>query len=390
MTDVLGGTAAQWAVEPIGSLTSVLAVSAGSAPSSWWPSTLVACISLAGVVFVALYNARATRRSEDRHRELAKQMADQQERSAVALEEVRSSLSREQDEASARRTYEFEARKRLYEELHPLLFQLREQSESALFRIYGLAMSARTGRLVPESSKGKENRLHKGSVSYLPSTLYRFMAPLATYRLCEQRLTTVDLSLDDDLQWHYLLAKLLYRSWSDGQEIADISIGAELPPKYAPGSEDPDLSVSAQQHLSVQKIERIIESMLVQPEREEISRCVTLGEFFRVTEGEPDLVEAIKPLRDVFVSFSPESRPVLWRLLIVHAYLYAGLSGRARTIESLVSAFDDEEIDRLSWQDPNLVSNDKLKRGEPFLAAQAYLVGRKAMWRSLATRGGES
>jgi hypothetical protein len=346
--------------------TVVLFPASSGAQTPWWVSALVALISFAGVVFVALYNARATR-------QLSKLQTD----NAKALEELRGKLTEEHEEASALREYRFEARKRLYSELYPLLFQLGEQSEAALFRIFGLARSARTGKLTPESAGNSKSRLRKGSASYLPSTLYRFMAPLATYRLCERRLTSVDLSLDDELQWQYRLAKLLYRSWSDGVEIAEVEVDHRPPCTYDPGGDSPEASVSTQQHLSVQKIERVIESMLVQTDPQEPLRCVTLGEFFTSYEsGDPALARAIKPLRDLFVGFSPKSRPVLWRLLIVHAHLYAGLSGRARTVESLLSAFDDEQREDLSWLDPALDSSDHAKRDEPFLAAEAYLSDR--------------
>jgi hypothetical protein len=343
----------------------VLFPASSGAQTPWWVSALIALISLAGVVFVALYNARATR-------QLSKQQTD----NANALEELRGKLTEEHAEASALREYKFEARKRLYSELYPLLFQLGEQSEAALFRIFGLARSARTGKLTPESAGTSKSRLRKGSASYLPSTLYRFMAPLATYRLCERRLTSVDLSLDDELQWQYRLAKLLYRSWSDGVEIAEVEVDHRPPCTYDPGGDSADASVSTQQHLSVQKIERVIESMLVQPGPRGPLRCVTLGEFFTSYESDPAFARAIKPLRDLFIGFSPKSRPVLWRLLIVHAYLYAGLSGRARNVESLLSAFDDKQREDLSWLDPALDSSGHAKRDEPFLAAQAYLSDR--------------
>jgi len=344
----------------------VLFPASSGAQTPWWVSALIALISLAGVVFVALYNARATR-----------QLTQKQNDNTEALEKLRSELTEEHEEANALREYRFEARKRLYSELDPLLFQLGEQSEAALYRIFGLARSARTGKLTPEGDGNSTSRLRKGSTSYLPSTLYRFMAPLATYRLCERRLTSVDLSLDDDLQWHYRLAKLLYRSWSDGVEIAEVEVDHRPPCPYDPGGDSPDAAVSTQQHMSVQKIERVIEAMLVQPDPAEPLRCVTLGEFFTSYEnGKRSFSRAIKPLRDLFIDFSPKSRPVLWRLLIVHVYLYAGLSGRAHTLESLLSAFDAEQREHLSWLDPALDSSDHARRDEPFLAAQAYLSSR--------------
>jgi hypothetical protein len=327
-------------------------LASSGAQTSWWVSVLIAVLAalipLAGVIFVAL----------------------QQKKNAEALEELKGELAEKQADASARREYEFEARKRLYSELYPLLFQLGEQSEAALFRIFGLARSARTGKLAPGSADNSKSRLRKRSPSYLPSTLYRFMAPLATYRLCERRLTSVDLSLDGDLQRKYRLAKLLYRSWSDGVEIAELEADHRPPCAYDPGGDSADASVSTQQHLSVQKIERVIESMLVQPAQGPI-RGITLGEFFTSYKSDPAFARAIKPLRDLFVGFSPKSRPVLWRLLIVHAYLYAGLSGRAKG-EPLLSVFDEQRED-LSWLDPALDSSGHAKRDEPFLVAQAYL-----------------
>jgi hypothetical protein len=130
-----------------------------AAAQPWWPPVLAAAVSLVGVVFVAIYTARKTNKN-------GKDLATLQRR-----------LDEDRDESSARRAYNFDARKRLYEHLEPAFFRLREQSEAALFRIYGLAKSARDGRLDP--AQPELHRLRKTSETYLPSTLYRFMSPLA-------------------------------------------------------------------------------------------------------------------------------------------------------------------------------------------------------------------
>jgi hypothetical protein len=366
----------------ITSLTSVAAAPIVADSSPWWPSFVVALISLAGVVFVAVFNARATNRSEKRQAELAKETLARQAESQEKLEDLRSVLTQARDDETARREYKFDALKRLYSEIDPLLFQLREQSEAAVFRIYGLAKSARTGKLFPEGASKRENRLHEGSGSYLPSTLYRFMAPLASFRLCQQHLTAVDLSLDEGIRrQQYLLAKLLYRSWSDGDEIAEIAFGDNAGLRYDPDSDDPDRAVSAQQHLSVQKIERIIEGAMIQHDK--TPRCVTLGEFFDAYESKDNkpFHDAIEPLKKVFVAFNPGSRPVLWRLLIVHAYLYTGLSGRGSPIDTLDVVFDDEDLQRLSWSDTARGHDDV------FAAARKYLTD-QILWRSVAERAG--
>ena len=60
-------------------------------------------------------------------------------RNAHELESLKADLAEKQAEKNARRDYLYEARKRLYQEYEPLLFQLVELSESALKRIYALA-----------------------------------------------------------------------------------------------------------------------------------------------------------------------------------------------------------------------------------------------------------
>src|SRR2546430_6264740 len=65
------------------------------------------------------------------------------------LEAWKADLAEKQAEKNARRDYVYEARKRLYQQYEPLLFQLVELSESAYRRIAALARSARQGHLRP-------------------------------------------------------------------------------------------------------------------------------------------------------------------------------------------------------------------------------------------------
>jgi hypothetical protein len=334
-----------------------------AAAQPWWPPVLAAAVSLVGVVFVAIYTARKTNKN-------GKDLATLQRR-----------LDEDRDESSARRAYNFDARKRLYEHLEPAFFQLREQSEAALFRIYGLAKSARDGRLDP--AQPELHRLRKTSETYLPSTLYRFMSPLATYRLCQRRLTSVDLTLDERLARQYLLGKMLYRSWSDGDEIAT-DYGTRL--QYEPGFTGPPQSTK-RQHLSVQKVECIIEAMIAPDnEGEEAETCLTLGEFM-AGYNSPDspLASALAPVKKMFVGFNPDSRPVLWRILIVHAHLYAVLSGHSADNGSLDFASvcsTPIEREKLAWQDSGQPTSD-----DPFAAAHQYLA-RQTSWWSLASSDG--
>src|SRR5215469_15350797 len=71
-------------------------------------------------------------------------------RNDISLEKIKNDLEIKKDEQAARRDYEYEARKRLYEECEPILFQFAELCESALKRIYALARNARDGNLGPD------------------------------------------------------------------------------------------------------------------------------------------------------------------------------------------------------------------------------------------------
>jgi hypothetical protein len=135
------------------------------------------------------------------------------------------------------------------------------------------------------------------------------MAPLATYCLCQRRLTSVDLSLDERLARQYLLGKMLYRSWSDGDEIAR-DYGTRLP--YRPGAKG-TREWTSHQHLSVQKVECVIEAMRARDDQgQEAKTCLTLGEFItRYNSPDSPLASALDQVTKLFVDFNPESRPVL-------------------------------------------------------------------------------
>jgi hypothetical protein len=105
-----------------------------------------------------------------------------------ALKELDAQLTRTTQAEQAQRDYEYEARKHLYRECKPLIFQFVEFAEDALYQIYSLARSAREGKLPAW--------LQIDSY-YITSTMYRLLVPLAFYELIRRRLTIVDLTLDN-------------------------------------------------------------------------------------------------------------------------------------------------------------------------------------------------
>ena len=156
---------------------------------------LAAAIGAGSSLVVAVVGYYFTRKNQ---RSLQAQVANYQRKLEVLknrnqrkLEDLRDQIDLRKSERDALRDYEYEARKRLYLECGPLLFQLFELSEGALNRIKGLANTAAQGNLGKDVTDNWLARPY-----YKSSTLYKLIAPLAMVSLIQRRLTLVDLSLD--------------------------------------------------------------------------------------------------------------------------------------------------------------------------------------------------
>jgi len=130
------------------------------------------------------------------------------------ISELESKLATKRDKETARREYEYDARKKLYEAYEPLLFQFNELAENALRRVIALARASRQGKL--EENSGWLST----SGYYLDNTMYRLLIPLATFNLMQKKLTMFDLKLNHFFHQQYLLAKLLYHTFAHDIRLA--------------------------------------------------------------------------------------------------------------------------------------------------------------------------
>ena len=289
-------------------------------------------------------------------------------------------LNEQVDASKAERDYEYEAKKRLYAEFQPLLFQLVESCDNAYWRIHGLARSSREGRLGPDQL----SRLRADSQNYLPSTVYRFMAPLVLFRLCQTRLTVVDLSVDPQIHRQYAIAKVLYRTWNGGPNLAELGHRIKYDPlrradKLPMTMTDP--VVQAKQHLNLQEIEQMIEVLTKEDKSTHMFRCMTYGEFTDACRDESSKAyKYISRVRRLFVDFRPDTRPVLWRILITQAHLYRVLmntfNGKTDVPIDPLTIFTSEQQRNFDWRrhDTELGFEQAVK--EPFAAARQYLAQR--------------
>jgi hypothetical protein len=273
-------------------------------------------------------------------------------------------LEDERAERSARRDYEYEARKRLYEECEPLLFQAVDSATTARSRVLSLARTARNGDLQPDGAGWLDAPGY-----YFQSTAYLLLAPVTTFRLLQQRLTVIDLNLDPRLRTQYEVLKLLFLSFNSDFDLA--KCGKVLP--YEPDKTDPeetdregllekDPGRFARQGLYRGILDVVVESLIVE------NRCLTFGEFLREWDRRQSPLHGVRgELLYLFGGFHPARKPVLWRVLVTQYLLYTVLL-RDEPLEAPVHA----ELEELDWRgEGSDVADDDVR--EPLVAAGAFV-----------------
>jgi hypothetical protein len=309
----------------------------------------------------------------------------------VRLKYIENRLAVERAEQDARRDYEYEARKRLYQECEPILFQFSELSESALRRIYALARNAKEGNLGPERYWLSTDHY------FIRSTIYRLIAPMAAFRLLQYKLTNIDLKLVQTINIQYILAKILYYTFSSSPDLAQSEPTIPYDPDYL-GAESKGLTEDEKKELRIRYPERywlqglkvgaldILAESLILVNKDVGTRIKSFGEFerefFESAEGTgiPIVDKRFKVFLTLFSYFHPKTRPVLWRVLITQAYIYNAIT-KIHTVGDLnITNFDqlkkifnveDTKL-KCNWRQPNeTVSNEDFDL--PFKASENYL-----------------
>jgi hypothetical protein len=296
------------------------------------------------------------------------------------LETLKADLADKQAENDARRDYLYEARKRLYHEYEPLLFQLIELSESALTRIYGLARTAKQGNLGPTNPGWLSPKIFSSDY-YITTTIYKLLAPLVIIKLIQKRLTFVDLNVDAGINHQYFMAKMIYMLFSEDFALARTEPHLEYDPdnKEWRKMRESHPEKYWQQGIRAALLDNAIEALIIR-ESKGISRCMSFGEF---TDRymDPDLQMRFETVKDVFLNFHPKTRPVLWRILITQAHLYEALQ-RTREISNkpqeqletkIIIPFSKENRGKLDWRQTNDEATDEEVLNQPFQAALTYL-----------------
>ena len=259
-------------------------------------------------------------------------------RNARDLKSFSTDLDQQSAERSARRDYEYEARKGLYHRVEPLRFRMLLAADSGYDRVASLA------------------------------------------RRMQHELTLVDFSLDPRVRLWFVLARMLPQTFAADFDLARTE--PRLP--YFPNTPERDVgdqpSTKLRQGVYLNLIEDAADAMVA--EADEGAGLVTFGDFARAF-GSRDRSTPITPVADLLVGFHPALRPVTWRIFITQAHLHHAMM-------SLRSVTDPENLDwrrllTIPWNERNafdwrneheragIVPDEDVLAG-PFTAAEDYLV----------------
>jgi hypothetical protein len=286
-------------------------------------------------------------------------------------------LEEQKAERDARREYEYEARKRLYRECEPILFQLQQFSEAANRRISHMPrriehfFSQDEYRIAKDSLQwSKEKSLSWQEISeaglktklgwlsfpnyYMLSTIYHLLAPLATFKILQSRLTAVDLELDLRIKTMYILSKHLYSTFSADADFAEM-IGIN-PYLYEQGIFAGYLDNATEELINDCK----------DPDR--VPRIKSFGEFneqYVMDQNSTGINEKmVKPpfdrIYNLLEFFHPREKRVLWRILIEQLYLYNAIKEVYQT-----KGDTKEKSDRPNYEDAIRPDQSKNKPMKP-------------------------
>ena len=241
--------------------------------SDWVPALVTGVLSASVAITVSFLTARSQRQLTWLHNNLAEQSA----------------------ESAAKRSYEYDARKRLYTEVNPQLFQLREACDTSARRL---------------------RRIVSGDIQIDPpkrvvSSTERLFAPLVIAQELKRHLTGLDLGLDGSVRAQYVVSRELLWTFHEGMKIAEFE--PRITYRSPGGPKEP------RQHLTVAEVQRLVDFLTVK-EDDGSRRPMKQNELDDMLNDE-GLIRAVKPMSHLFAGADPVSSPVLWRLLLAQVSL---------------------------------------------------------------------
>ncbi|MFE5923916.1 hypothetical protein [Streptomyces sp. NPDC056468] len=268
------------------------------------------------------------------------------------LEIVKSTLGRESAEEEARRTYQYEAKRRIYAECEPIVLKLAQSCDYTADRILSLTDIRRWNEL--QATRDTKSFWMLSKSSEIISLAHALLEPLALYTLLSEKTTLVDLSFDSRLEEIYRLAQAAYRVHQDDYTIAGIEPNLAYDP-VVPGWRDKRLQNPATywwQGMTRVRLDPAVELCV----HRDAGRITTIAEFekryLELYEAPDDSrSKSLGLFCNPLYNFRIEDRPVYWRMLMCQLLIYRRISKRSRVSSELGTSshfdFDRQDIDSL-------------------------------------------
>lgn len=254
-------------------------------------------------------------------------------------------------------------RNRTYEECLPLLFEFINLAETALFKIVNIVEHAKRNELT-QSGKRFSSSANKANDYFRINAFYTLLAPVAAFRIFQEKLTFYDLNLDVFIFKQYELGKQLVYCFSGDRLIKriveDISNNIQLTPNkdnsryHGIIKEFAELRPSGEVYADIYKLyyqvkeyDRmnnstrqglrnaeliILTDFLIERDSDRGPRLKTFATFRReYLECYADTskvekyhfpYEQFEIINAVFDDFIPERKPLLWIILLAQALVY--------------------------------------------------------------------
>jgi len=280
------------------------------------PAIVVALITGSVSLLVAVFSLTFTARTQ------AKTAKENSARD-TELARLTASLAQQRDEEAAQRDYTYDARKRLYTEVNPLLFRLREVCPGSIWRIR---------RIVNEE-------IAVGSDYHARTSAQRLAGPLVLAQEIQRHMTAVDLRVDPTIKAQYIVSRELLWILHEGKAIA-----AAPPAIRYRGEGTPE---EPRQHLTFAQLQRLVD-VFTEQEEDGARRPLKLSEL-EDRKSEKDIANVLHRMETLFASASPSSTPVLWRLLIAQASLMNVLVDLVDRGSAMVAGVLPANIGDFAW-----------------------------------------